>query len=278
MTSTPISEKLFTIRSTSRSLPGMVLDEKRNRSPAFISIPRYLPRDSCALAARRSPCDPVTISIRLPRGTSAASSGLTVRGKSVRTPDCSAAATMRFIARPIRQTERSAARAASAKVLQAGDVGGKGGRHDQPTAPSDKVTDRFADGAFGSAWMQGENVGGIAHQRLHRALGRDFGKTRVIPCLAHDRVGIQLEVAGMDDAAGGCVDHQRGAFGDGMADGDELHLEGADFHRFGARGDHVDRLDRQALLFELQPSDGGGEAAGIDGLLQARPEMPSAPM
>ena len=41
------------IRMTPRSLPGIVLDENRNRSPSASSSPIYLPRANCALAARR---------------------------------------------------------------------------------------------------------------------------------------------------------------------------------------------------------------------------------
>ena len=95
----------------------MVLDENRNVSPSFISIPRYLPRDSCALAARRSPWLPVTSSIRLRRGTSSASSGLTVLGNPDRTAASSDADSIRFIDRPRTQIVRSAARAASASVF-----------------------------------------------------------------------------------------------------------------------------------------------------------------
>ena len=105
------------IRSTDFSLPGIVFEENRNRSPSAISRPRYLPRDSCAEAARRSPWLPVTISIRLSRGISTACSGVTVFGKSFRTPVVTAASIIRRIARPRRQTERPAACPASASVF-----------------------------------------------------------------------------------------------------------------------------------------------------------------
>ena len=51
------------------------------------------------------------------RGISNASSGLTVGGKSTRTPTFKASSTILFIARPIKQIERPAFRPASAKVL-----------------------------------------------------------------------------------------------------------------------------------------------------------------
>jgi len=51
------------------------------------------------------------------RGTWLASSGAMVAGKPVRTPVALPASTMRFIARPIRQTERPARTPASASVL-----------------------------------------------------------------------------------------------------------------------------------------------------------------
>ena len=102
---------------TPRSLPGMVLEENRNMSPSFISSPMYLPRASCADAARRSPCEPVTSSIRFSRGMPRASSGLTTGGKSFITPVSSEASTMRFIARPSSTTDRPARSPASASVF-----------------------------------------------------------------------------------------------------------------------------------------------------------------
>ena len=105
------------MRITPRSLPGIVLDENRKVSPSFSSSPRYLPRASCALAARRSPWLPVTSSIRLPRGTSSACSGLITGGKSVSTPVSTAASTIRRIARPSSTTDRPALRAAVASVF-----------------------------------------------------------------------------------------------------------------------------------------------------------------
>jgi len=95
----------------------MVLDENRKVSPCFICSPRYLPRASWAEAARRSPWLPVTISIRLPRATSAASSGGITGGKPFSTPTSVATLTMRCIARPRRQIERPAACPASASVF-----------------------------------------------------------------------------------------------------------------------------------------------------------------
>ena len=102
---------------TPRSLPGITFEENRNVSPSFIDRPRYLPRLSCAVAARRSPCEPVTISIRFWRGTSTASSGWIVPGKPLRTLASSATCTILRMARPKRQTERPAARPASARVF-----------------------------------------------------------------------------------------------------------------------------------------------------------------
>ena len=69
---------------------------------------------SAAEAARRSPCDPVTISIRFSRGSVTASSGLTVAGKSSRTFSSTEASIIRRIARPSTQIDRPAATAASA--------------------------------------------------------------------------------------------------------------------------------------------------------------------
>ncbi len=86
-------------------------------SPSFSVRPRYLPRLSCAEAARRSPCDPVTISIRLSRGIDSASSGLTVAGKSARMPVSTPAVIIRRIARPRSTTERPAFLPATARVL-----------------------------------------------------------------------------------------------------------------------------------------------------------------
>ena len=105
------------IQITPFSLPGMVLEENRNRSPSLSSMPRYLPRASCAVAARRSPCDPVVISIRFSRGISAASSGCTTLGKSLSTPVSMEASIIRRMARPNSTIERPARSPACASVL-----------------------------------------------------------------------------------------------------------------------------------------------------------------
>ena len=76
-----------------------------------------MPRESAAEAARRSPWLPVTISMRFWRGTSTASSGAMVLGKSVTTFVSTAASIIRRMARPRRQTERPAATPASAIVF-----------------------------------------------------------------------------------------------------------------------------------------------------------------
>ena len=105
------------MRMTSFSFPGIVLEEKRKVSPSFSSIPRCFPREREAEAARRSPCDPVTISIRFSRGMFLASSGDTTVGKSDKTPVLIEASIMRRIARPRRQIDRPAACPAWASVL-----------------------------------------------------------------------------------------------------------------------------------------------------------------
>ncbi len=58
-----------------------------------------------------------------------------------------------------------------------------------------------------------------------------------------------------------------------MGDGHELHGEGADGDGGGPRLDHAQGIDALARLFELEPADGGGEAAGVDRLLQHRPDQ-----
>ena len=80
-------------------------------------MPLYLPLAIWADPARRSPCEPVTNIIRLPRGTSSLSSSDTVGGKLVKTPVDCATAIMRCIARPSTSTVRPASTPACASVF-----------------------------------------------------------------------------------------------------------------------------------------------------------------
>ena len=105
------------IRITSRSLPGIVLEENRNRSPSFNTMPLYLPRANCALAARLSPWLPVTSSITFSRGRLETSSGPMTLGKPDRTPVSTEASIIRRMARPKRQIDRPARSPASARVF-----------------------------------------------------------------------------------------------------------------------------------------------------------------
>ena len=128
------------MRMTPRSLPGMVLEEKRNRSPGFSSSPWYLPKASWAEAARRSPWLPVTSSIRFSRGMSRACSGLTTVGKSASTPVSIAASIMRRMARPRSTIERPALCPASASVFTRATLEAKVVAQTSPSASRTSVS------------------------------------------------------------------------------------------------------------------------------------------
>ena len=91
--------------------------------------------------------------------------------------------------------------------------------------------------------------------------------------LAHDRVAVELEIARVDNAPGGRVDDEAGALGDRVRDRHELHLERTGFDHLRARLDDLDRLGRDARLFQLQLTDAAGKRARIDRLAQLVPDM-----
>ena len=138
-------------------------------SPSFISMPEILAPASCADAARRSPWLPVTISIRLSRGTFQRLFRLTVGGKSGqharlrRRPD-------HPLHRPAQKTDRPARRAARlGQRLQPRDVRGEGGGHHHARArPASAPVDLGPSVLPTGPHAAKKTLVRIAHQRLAR--------------------------------------------------------------------------------------------------------------
>ena len=148
-TSTPISENAFTIRSTSRSLPGNGLGGEQEQIPLLhlhpqILAARQLRRRGApfALAAGHDQHQVAARHFqRLFRGQRCAGSPSAPR-------PLRAAATILFIARPSRQIDRPAAFAASASVFRRATFEANVVATTMPLAPCDQLADRVAQRGF----------------------------------------------------------------------------------------------------------------------------------
>jgi hypothetical protein len=145
-TLTPFSESAFQMRITPRSLPGMDLRRKQEHVALLqLEAPDTCRATAAPLAARRSPWLPVTISIRLRRGTSSrllrrhGTAGKRSARRSPAPPSPSASSTG--------PAGRSCARrrARLGQRLQPRHVRGEGRRDHQPGASADQL------GQIGSA-------------------------------------------------------------------------------------------------------------------------------
>jgi hypothetical protein len=138
--------------------------------------------------------------------------GDSVRGKSVRTPASTAAVTIRFIARPSRQIDRPCAAPASASVFSRATLEAKVVATTMPRASAISLPMGSGQLAFRPALVTREDVGRVADEGLHAAI-RDIAEHLLVEGLAHHRVMVDLEVAGMDHPALGRVDDSAEASG-----------------------------------------------------------------
>ena len=120
--------------------------------------------------------------------------------------------------------------------------------------------------------MGRKHVCAVANQRLDARFG-DLAEHVRVKRLAHTRGFVQLEIAGMDDPARACVDDQCRAFRYRMADRGKTDFERSDLAHVWPGRNNVDRAFVQRMFVEFQRRDVGGKGAGIDGGLQARPQM-----
>ena len=107
------------------------------------------------------------------------------------------------------------------RLLQARDVGGKGGHEDAPGRLCEQRSQSLPHPAlaWGRALLLG--VGRVAEQQQHAVVAKAGQPGQVGRRALHRRL-IDLEVAGVDDDPLGGVQRQRARVGDGVGDVDPL--------------------------------------------------------
>ena len=176
-------------------------------SPGFSSKPMYLPRASCAEAARRSPWLPVASTSRFRRGTLSASSGSSVAGKPSSTSAACAVFSMVFIARPSTTTCRPASRPASASVFSRATFEAKVVATTMPSAapisaPSGSISDASDRPGCGEKTLVELQISTFTPSSPNAR------EDRGVEGLADQRRRIGLEVAGVQDPPRRRVDHE----------------------------------------------------------------------
>ena len=153
-------------------------------------------------------------------------------------------------------------------LLHAVDVGRKGRNDDALVAGAGKqAADTGGHLLFGSGKARALRVGGVAQQCQHTALAI-LGQGGQVGHTAGQRGVVDLEVAGLDDGAGGAVDGKGHGIRDGVVHMDGLHgkaaqldlLPGGDLHKLGLAG--------QAELLQLVPDQAAGQAGAVDGQVE----------
>ena len=171
---TPISEKAFMIRSTSRSLPGMVLDENRKVSPSFISQPqilaaRQLRRGGAPFALAAGDEQHQVAARHLQRLF-----GRDGRAESPVSTPASSRRRQHPLHRPAQQADRAVRRRApaSASVFSRATFEAKVVATTMPAGACDQLGQRLGQRASDRPGWVRKDVGRIADQRLDRALRR----------------------------------------------------------------------------------------------------------
>src|SRR6202158_504698 len=136
------------------------------------------------------------------------------------------------------------------QVLDPVDVGGEVGHHDATWGLTENLLERRVQVAFRPRTSRAFGVGRIAEQQPHPFL-TDRSEASHIGRKAVGRVGVQLEVARVNDLADGGVDREGDRIGDGVADGHRLHAERPELDL--ASDSHLAevRLAKKAMLLQL---------------------------
>ena len=149
-------------------------------------------------------------------------------------------------------------------LLNAVDIGGKGGDDDALLAAGEQPLEGLAHNGFAHRIARTLHIGGVGQQRQHALLAQ-FAEAAQIDHLAVDGRGVDLEVAGVDNDAHAGVDRKGYGVGDGVVDMDKFHIEftGAD-HLARLNGDELDGLGK-AVLLQLELDQPRGQACAVDG-------------
>ena len=153
-------------------------------------------------------------------------------------------------------------------LLHAVDIGRKGRNDDALVAGAGKQTAHTGGHLLlGGGKARALRVGRVAQQGQHTALAI-LGQGGQVGHTAGQRGVVDLEVAGLDDGAGGAVDGKGHGIRDGVVHMDGLHgeaaqldlLPGDDLHELGLAG--------QAELLQLIPDQAAGQAGAVDGQVE----------
>ena len=149
-------------------------------------------------------------------------------------------------------------------LLDAVDVGGEGADHDAARCvPKDLLEDRHQV-ALLAADARPLRVRRIAEQKQH-ALVAELAEAFEIGWRAIQRIGIQLEVAGVDDPADGRLDGQGHPVGNAVADGHGLDPERPQLHPVaGAHLTQV-RFAQDPVLLEPVARQSQRHPGAVDG-------------
>ena len=149
-------------------------------------------------------------------------------------------------------------------LLDAVDVGGKGGDDDALVAVLELPHKRLAHGAFAHGVAGALHIGGVS-AKAENALLAQLAQTGKVDDLAVDRGGVDLKVAGVEDGAHLGVDGEGHGVRDRVVHVDELHSELA--RPDGLAGVHSDDLGgfHQVVFLQLELNEPCGEAGAVDG-------------
>ena len=111
-------------------------------------------------------------------------------------------------------------------LLHAMDVRGEAGEDHASLGLGEDLVEGLADDALGGGGARLLGVRGVGEQGEH-ALLAELSEGVHVGDAAVDRRVVELVVAGEDDRAAGCVDHDRQGVGHAVADGDERDVERA---------------------------------------------------
>ena len=112
-------------------------------------------------------------------------------------------------------------------LLEAGDLGGEGGDDDAPGGGEHDLFERFADDEFGEGVVGVVGVGGVTAEEAD-AFAAVEGDAAEVGGFAHDGGVVDLEVAGVDDGAGGRMEGDAVGVRDGVGDIEEFGLDGSE--------------------------------------------------
>ena len=140
-------------------------------------------------------------------------------------------------------------------LLDAVHVRGEAGDDDLAARLRERLVERGSDGGLrlDEAWHLG--VGGVHHQQIH-ALLADLAEFHQIGDLVVERQLVELDVAGVNQGAGGRLDVHGERVGDRVGDGDEFEVERADLELVASLDLHHGGMLVVLLAFRLNEGEG----------------------